>query len=38
MTSDQASEFLITLAVISFGFWIVDIFITTMNERENDDE
>ena len=38
MSSDQASDFLVTLGLISFGFWIVDIFITTMNEWENDDE
>lgn len=35
MNSDQASEFLITLGLISFGFWIVDIFITTMNEWDD---
>lgn len=38
MDQNQASDFLVTLALISFGFWIVDIFITTMNDWENDDE
>jgi hypothetical protein len=36
MDANQASEVLITLAVISFGFWIVDLLLSSM--WEDDDE
>ena len=37
MNADQASELLITLAVISFVFWILDLFLSTMLWDDDDE-
>lgn len=38
MNADQAAELLITLAVISFGFFVLDLLLTTMNDLGGDDD
>lgn len=37
MDANQASELLITLAVISFGFWVADLFLSTMMGGDDDE-
>lgn len=37
MTAEEASELLITLAVISFVFWILDLFLSTMLWDDDDE-